>query len=799
MSDAAEDRPLICIVDDAQWFDGASAQALAFVARRLGVESVGLVLAVREPAAELHLEGLPELVVAGLDDHDARALLASVITGPLDERLRDRIVAETRGNPLALLELPRGRTPAELAGGFGLGDSPALSGRIEESFRERLAPLPDPTRLVLLVAAAEPTGDPLLVWSASAALGLDAGSAAPATATGLVEIGAQVRFGHPLVRSAVYRAAAPHDRQRVHRALADATDTELDPDCRAWHLAQATEGLDEDVAAELEASAGRARARAGLAAGAAFCERAAELTPDPRRRAQRALAAAQCKHHAGAADAALRLLATAEAGPLGDLERARAELLRAEIAFAATRGRDAPPLLLAAAKRLEPLDATLARETYLEAFAAALSADRLVRGGDAHEVAAAVLAADWPPSSRGSDLLLDALALRFTNGCSAAAPGLKRALRAFRDEPVSEDDELRWLWLACHVARHVGDDAAWDELTARQVELARRAGAFSVLPVALDDRFSVELLSGRLAVATSLSGEADAVVEATGSQLVRRTAIALASWRGREAEARALTEARREDVLRRGEGLWLVANDWGTAVLYNGLGRYDEALAILERAAEGSDRSGLSMWLRSELIESAVRAGKADRAVEPLARLATIADANGTEWSLGLYAARAAMLAEGDAAEQLYREAIERLSHTRIRIATARAQLLYGEWLRRENRRVDAREQLKLAREAFAEIGNEAFAERARRELLATGETVRKRTVETLDDLTPQETQIGRMAADGFTNPEIGAQLFLSPRTVEWHLRKVFGKLGISSRRELRTALPDVLAAAVPV
>ena len=799
VSDAAEDRPLICIVDDAQWFDGASAQALAFVARRLGVESVGLVLAVREPAAEPHLEGLPELVVAGLDDHDARALLASVITGPLDERVRDRIVAETRGNPLALLELPRGRTPAELAGGFALGDSPALSGRIEESFRERLAPLPDPTRLLLLVAAAEPTGDPLLVWSAAAALGLDAGSAAPATATGLVEIGAQVRFGHPLVRSAVYRAAVPHDRQRVHRALADATDTELDPDCRAWHLAQATEGLDEDVAAELERSAGRARARAGLAAGAAFCERAAELTPDPRRRAQRALAAAQGKHHAGAADAALRLLATAEAGPLDDLERARAELLRAEIAFAATRGRDAPPLLLAAAKRLEPLDATLARETYLEAFAAALSADRLVCGGDAHEVAAAVLAADWEPSSRECDLLLDALALRFTKGCAAAAPALKRALRAFRDEPVPEDDELRWLWLACYIARHVGDDAAWDELTARQVELARRAGAFSVLPVALDDRFSVELLSGRLAVATSLSGEADAVVEATGSQLARRTAIALASWRGREAEARALTEARREDVLRRGEGLWLVANDWGTAVLYNGLGRYDEALAILERAAEGSDRSALSLWLRSELIESAVRAGKADRAAEPLARLATIAEANGTEWSLGLYAARAAMLAEGDAAEQLYREAIERLSHTSIRIATARAQLLYGEWLRRENRRVDAREQLKLAREAFAEMGNEPFAERARRELLATGETVRKRTVETLDDLTPQETQIGRMAADGFTNPEIGAQLFLSPRTVEWHLRKVFGKLGISSRRELRTALPDVLAAVVPV
>ena len=652
---------------------------------------------------------------------------------------------------------------------------------------------------MLLVAAAEPIGDPLLVWNAAAALGLDAGAAAPATETGLVELGAQVRFGHPLVRSAVYRVAAPEDRQRVHRVLAEATDTELDPDRRAWHRAQATAGLDEDVAAELERSAGRARARGGLAAGAAFHERAAELTPDPRRRAQRALAAAQGKHQAGVGEAALRLLATAEAGPLDDLGRARAQLLRAQIAFATTRGRDAPPLLLAAAKRLEPLDATLARETYLEAFAAALSADRLASGGDAREVAAAALAADLQPSRRACDLLLDGLALRYAEGCAVASPALKLALHAFRDEPVSEDEELRWLWLACHVARDVGDDEAWDELTARQLELARQAGAFSLLPVALDNRFSVELLCGRIAVATSLAAEADAVVEATGSHLLRRAGIALASWHGREAEARALTEARRQEVVSRGEGLWLTANDWGTAVLYNGLGRYDDALAALEHAADSPHGTGISLWVAAEFIEAAVRSGKPERAVGPLARLTEIAEANGTDWSLGVRAARAAMLAEDAAAEDLYREAIERLSRTRIRIAVARAHLLYGEWLRRENRRVDAREHLRVAHEMFGEMGNEPFAERARRELFATGETVRKRTVETLDDLTPQETQIGRMAADGFTNPEIGAQLFLSPRTVEWHLRKVFTKLGINSRRQLRTALPAVALATVPV
>jgi DNA-binding CsgD family transcriptional regulator len=802
LSDAAEERPLVCVIDDAQWLDAASAQALAFVARRLGAESVGLVFAVREAIGERHLDGLPELVVGGLDDADARALLEAVVAGPLDERVRDRIVTETHGNPLALLELPRGRTPAQLAGGFGLDGGPALSGRIEESFGQRLVALPPETRLLLLVAAAEPIGDPLLLWKAVAVLGIDAGAATPASDAGLVELGAQVRFRHPLARSAVYRSATPEERQRTHAALAEATDASVDPDRRAWHRAQATAGLDEDVADELERSAGRARARGGLAAGAAFYERAAELTPDPKRRAQRALAAGRGKHQAGAPDEALRLLAIAEAGPLDDLERARVQLLHAEITFAATRGRDAPPLLLEAAKRLEPLDALLARETYLEAFAAALSADRLVSGGDAREVAAAVLAADWQPSSRTSpracDLLLDGLALLTCRGFTAGAPALKRALRAFRDEPLSEEEELRWLWLACHIARALGDDVAWDELTARQVELARQAGAFSLLPVALDDRFTVDLFAGRLSVAASLAAEADAVAEATGSRLALRASIALANWRGQEAEATALSETRQQDALRRGEGLWLRANDWSLAVRYNGLGRYDDALAAAERAAEDPHGMGVSPWVLSDLIEAAVRSGHPESAAGPLERLAEIAEANGTDWALGVYARSCAVLSDGEIAEQLYREGIERFGRTRILVSLARGHLVYGEWLRRENRRVDAREQLRLAHTMLADMGMEPMAERARRELLATGETVRKRTVETLDELTPQEAQIARLAADGQTNPEIGAQLFLSPRTVEWHLRKVFTKLGISSRRELRSALPDDRAAVVP-
>jgi DNA-binding CsgD family transcriptional regulator len=799
LSDVAEQRALVCVVDDAQWLDAASAQALVFVARRLRAESVGLVFAVRDPFIERYFDGLPELVVRGLDDAAAHELLGMVVSGPLDERVRDRVVAETRGNPLALVELPRGRTPAELAGGFGLSDAPALSGRIEQSFRERLARLPPATRLLLLLAAAEPLGDPLLLWRAAAQLGIGPDAAGPATSADLINFGTQVRFGHPLVRSAVEGAAAPEERQRVHRALAEVTDADVDPDRRAWHLARATVGLDEDVAAELERSAGRARARGGLAAGAAFHERAVELTPDTGRRAQRALLAARGKYQAGAPDSALRLLAVARAGPLDELDQARAQLLHAQIIFATTRGRDAPPLLLHAARRLEPLEPELARETYLEAFAAALSADRLVRGADARDIAAAVLAAHWEPSTRAVDILLDGLALLARDGYAAAAPALKAALRAFQDETLSEEDQLRWLWLVSRVSRALADDDAWDLFTARHLELARDAGAFSALPVALTDRVLVELFSGRIGVATSLAAESDAIVEATGGRATLRTSIVLANWRGPDAEAQALIEARRPDVLRRGEGLWLAANDWGDAIRYNALGLYEDALVSAERAAEAATGLGPSMLLLAELIEAAARSGQPERARGPLAQLAEITHAADTDWARGTHARAAAMLAEGAAAERLYREAIERLSRIRTRATLARAHLLYGEWLRRENRRVDAREQLRVAHTMLSNMGMEAYAERARRELLATGETVRKRSVDTIDELTPQEAQVAHLAAVGKTNPEIGTQLFLSPRTVEWHLRKVFGKLGIRSRKELHAALSDAGAPVIPL
>jgi DNA-binding CsgD family transcriptional regulator len=801
MSEAADVRPLVCVVEDAQWLDQASMQALEFVARRLLAERVALVFAVRPSAEVQRLGGLPELVVEGLRDADARALLGSEICGPLDERVRDQIVAETRGNPLALLELPRGLTRAELAGGFGLPGAQTLSGRIEESFRRRLQALPAETQQVLLLAAAEPVGDPVLLWRAGDRLGIRVEAADAAESEGLLEIGARVTFRHPLVRSAVYRAVSPAERRTAHRALAEATDPDVDPDRRAWHRAQAAAGPDEDVAAELERSAGRAQARGGVAAAAAFLEQAARRTPNAARRAERALAAAQAKHQAGAPDAALGLLATAQAGPLNELQRARVDLLRAQIAFAVNRGRDAPPLLLAAAKRLEPLDVGLARETYLDALWAAMFVGDLADGDDLREVAQAAHAAPRPGPSRqpprAADLLLDGLASLFKAGPPAGTPTLRRALRAFRSEQISKEEEIRWLHFACRTAVDLWDDEAWDVLANRHVELARDAGALVELPIALHTRIGVHLNAGELTAAAALLEEVGVIAEATGSPIAPYGALALAVWRGREAQALELMEACTKEVVSRGEGSVLTAIGWARAQLYNSLGRYEDALVPGQEASEHPEELLFARWGLVELIEAATRTAKAALAADAFDRLSDATRGSVTDWALGIEARSRALLSDGETAERLYREAIDRLGRTRVRVALARAHLLYGEWLRREHRRVDARKQLRTAHGMFDAMGAEAFAERARRELAATGERVRKRTVETRDELTPQEAQIARLARDGHTSPEIGAQLFLSPRTVDWHLRKVFAKLGINSRRQLGIALRDAQREAV--
>ncbi len=788
LSGAAAERPLVCVIDDARWLDRASAQALAFAARRLRAERVLMLFAAREPRAEL--AGLPELTVEGLRDADARELLGSLIRWPLDERVAEQIAADTRGNPLALLALSRGLSPAELAGGFGLPEALPLPGRIEDSFLRRADNLPGPSWRLLVVAAAEPAGDPVVVWRAARRLGIPAQAAAAAARAGLLELGARVRFRHPLVRSAAYRSASLHDRQAVHRALAEVTDPQLNPDRRAWHRAQATPGPDEEVAAELEGSAGRAQARGGLAAAAAFLERAAALTPDPARRADRALATAAAKVQAGALDGTLEMLDMASAGSPDELRRARADLVRAQLAFVSNRGSDAPPLLLKAARRLEGIDVDLARTTYLDTMNAALSAGHLaVPGGSVLEVSRAAGSAPPPAHPpRAPDHLLDGLAAHFSMGYPAGVPILRRALSAFGGT-IAAAEELRCLGLGCIAALHLWDDERWDGLSSRHVELARGAGALGQLPVALSSRAYMSLFSGDLAAAASLVEEAQATTDATGSSLAPYGALGLAAWRGREDEAAALIEITIKEVTLRGEGTGITLTNWANAVLYNGLGRYDAALAAAEQGSGHSGELGLATWSMVELIEAAARAGQPGRATEALARLAEYTSAAGTDWALGIEARSRALLDDGELADRLYREAIQRLGRTRIRAELARAHLLYGEWLRRQKRRLDAREQLRVAHQMLSAMGAEGFAERTRRELLATGETVRKRHVQTACELTTQEAQIARLASDGRTNPEIGVELFLCPRTVEWHLRKVFTKLGISSRRELHEAL----------
>ena len=794
LAEVAEEQPLLCIVDDAQWLDRVSAQTLAFVARRLLAERVGLVFAVREDGRDHQLGGLPELAVEGIGELDARLLLDATIPGLLDERVRDRILAEASGNPLALLELPRGLTPTALAGGFGLPGSMPLISRIEQGFVRQLEPLPGETRQLLLLAAAEPVGDVMLLRRAAELLGIGADEAAPAEAAGLIDIGARVRFRHPLVRSAAYRAASLPDRRDVHRALAEATDPQLDPDRRAWHRAHAAARLDETVADELERSAGRAQARGGIAAAAAFLARAAELTPDAVRRGRRALAAAQAKFESAAPEAALELLAVAELCPLDELQRARLARLRAEIAFALRRGSDAPPLLLDAAAKLVALDPASARETYLEALGAAMYAGRLYADSGVRQAAEAARAAPAPPTApRSIDLVLDGMATRFTEGPGAGVPPLRLALQAFSNEPlVSHEAVMRWL-LLCPVVQsltvfELWDDDAFHALANRAVRLARDAGALTMLPVTLTYLSGVHLFGGEFAAAAARLQEADAITAATGNVGLVYGRLLLGAWRGSEAEALRLIEDGLDSAAARGEGRVLALAGYGAAVLNNGLGRYEAAIDGARRAGE-DDEQGYAGASLVELVEAQARSGRPEVAAAALPRLEERTRAAGTDWALGILARARALTSEGDVAEALYREAIERLERTRMRVELARAQLLYGEWLRRESRRVGAREQLRAAHAALTRIGADAFAERARRELLATGETVARRTAETRDVLTPQEAQIARLARSGRSNPEIGAQLFISPRTVEYHLRKVFTKLGISSRRELRAAL----------
>ncbi|MEV4410805.1 AAA family ATPase [Catellatospora sp. NPDC049609] len=797
----AEEQPLACLVDDAQWIDHASGQVLAFVARRLQAERVALIVAVREPARPPVLPGLPELVLGGLGDADARTLLASVLRTPLDPQVRDRIVAEARGNPLALLQLPRMLAPAEPAGGFWLPAGHAAAGQLESTFQQQVRSLPPDTRLLMLTAAAEPTGDPGLLWRAARALRIPDDAAAPAEAAGLIELGGRVRFGHPLMRSAAYEVAPSTDRRAAHRALAEATDPERDPDRRAWHRARAATQPDEQIAADLEDSAARARSRAGAAAAAAFLRWATELTPDPARRVARALAAAQAELDVGAVEHTHNLLAVAEAGPLDDLQRARLERLRAWLVWSQVRNGDTARRLLDVAARLAPLDAGLARDTLLEASGAAIFAGRLAPAQ--HEVAHAVRAGPAAPDPpRVVDVLLDGVTARIIDGYAASAGRLRDALGTVRrrQRAGGADEAAAWLWLECPVtpeplAPELWDDEAWHELATSAVSIARRTGRLSVLPRALSYQACFSVHAGDFGTAAVLIDEATAIWEATSRAPLMYTALLLRAWRAQEAEALDMIATSLRDAIEQGEGRAFALTEYATALLYNGLGRYETALTAAERACAYEDM-GLFGLALAELVEAAARLGDRAAGQGALDRLVVRTRASETAWGAGVEARCRALLAAGPAADDLYQEAIQHLERCRITVDLARARLVYGEWLRRQNRRQESRVQLRAAYEAFTRAGADGFAERARRELTATGETVRKRDVGALTKLTSQEAQIARLARDGHTNPEIAAQLFISPRTVEWHLGNVFTKLGVSSRRHLHSVLPAPESAA---
>jgi DNA-binding CsgD family transcriptional regulator/tetratricopeptide (TPR) repeat protein len=787
-ADVAEQQPLVCMVDDAHWLDRASAQILGFVARRLLAERVALICAARGGIGDDVLGGLPELAIGGLGDSDARALLLGNVYGPLDAAVCDQIITESHGNPLALLELPRTWNAADLAGGFGLLDGHAVAGKIEQSYDQRLRELPSDTQLLVLAAAAEPLGDPVLLHRAAGALGIDMAAADPAVDAALLTIGARVEFAHPLVRSAAYRSAPADDRHRVHRALAEATDPATDPDRRAWHRARAAAGPGEEVAAELERSAGRAQARGGFAAAAAFLQRAVALTVDPTRRAERALAAAQASLQSGAFDAALGLLATAESGPLDQLQRARVGLLRGLVASSSSFGSAAAQLLKAAGE-LEPLNVDLARETYLNAWGAALAAGELASAGSTlRDISQAVRTAPRPAHEPlPSDLLLDGVSELIVEGLAAAVPTLRKAVSAFRHD----DEVLQWGATAATAAAALWDMEGFRAVIDRQLQLARDAGTLPLLATALQGGGIVVTWSGDFRKAASVTAEAVAVSAATGVRIAPYGGMLLAAYEGREAEASALFKTTTEEATARGEGLGVQYARWATALLFNGLGRYGEALTAAQQASDDTPELFVSHWALVELVEAAARTGNAGLAAEAVGRLADATRASESDWGLGVSARSRALTSEGKAADALYLEAIARLGRTPVRPELARTHLVYGEWLRREGRRVDARGQLRTAHDMLAAIGMGAFRERARRELLATGEKARTRSAETRDELTPQEEQIARLARDGLSNPEIGSQLFISARTVEWHLHKVFGKLGISSRRQLRAALSE--------
>jgi len=793
LADESRTQPLLCVVDDAQWLDSASAQALAFVARRLLADHVVLLFAAREPTQELR--GLPELVIEGLPDDEARALLALAIGAPLDERVLEPIVAQARGNPLALIELPRGLSPHELATGFSTPAAVPIATRIEELFQQRLEHLgqdPNGTRKLLLLTALEPLGDVHRVWAAAEREGIGGEAADAAVDAGLLADAATLRFRHPLVRSATWRAATPQERRDAHAALAIVTDGDRDPDRRAWHLARAATDPDEAIAVDLERAAGRAQERGGVAAAAAFLELAAELTPDEVRRAERLLFAAGAHLLSGATARAQALVKQSLRHLKDPALRAVAMRIEGACLFAEGRGGDTPALLFEAGIALSASSPAMAREALMESMEAAMWAGRLTSATTMLDVARAAAAVPSDDNDSAPSLLLSGYTKRFLETYPAAVGCWRKATEAF-DSELEQMPVMQWHGMIWNATGEMLDFAAHRAVAGRWVRLAKEHGALATLPVALSGLGWCEMLAGRVQAAESLLVEALEISASTGAPAVPGAneilRLGIMEWRGSDS-AGGLSEAVRAEAMGRGQGLGVSITEYARTICELGHGRYEEArghaLGVFEEDVLYFGTIGLG-----DAIEATVRSGDTETALAALARLTERAEATRTPWGLGLLARGRALLAEDERAEPLFEESISHLNRSGVTTEHARSRLLYGEWLRRRRRRRDARDQLRLAHDMCQAMGLDAFASRARIELEATGERARVRAPDTRDDLTPQERQIALLAAEGHTNAEIAAQLFISPHTVAYHLRKVFSKLDINSRSLLATVMAE--------
>ena len=798
LADVASQVPLVCVVDDAQWLDPESLVALGFVARRLYAERVVLLFAVREPDGQLSaLAGLPELAVGGLEGPAAMDLLLSLAPGRLSPSVGARIVAGTGGNPLALAELARELSPAQLAGAEALPEPLPAGGSLEKVFSRRVSRLPPETRLLLAVAAAEPAASAALVWRAAGKLGIDPEAAATADVGGLAEFTPRVEFRHPLIRSVVYHSMPLRQRRRIHQALAAVADGDERPDRMAWHLGMAAVGPDEAVAARLEQAAGRARERGGYAATVTFLTRAADLSADRGLRGGRLLAAAEAALTAGQSSRAGVLLEAATPQLGGPLARAQARRLDGRIRFALGQARETSSVLLEAARALAPIDPYSAREALLEALEAAVYAGWSASQAVLAEIAGAARAtraASGPASA--TDLLLDGFAVRATAGYPAAVPLLRRAIALLRADDLSPQEGLRRLRLGVVASADLLDDQAQHALAIRWVQLARDHGALTALPVALNQQsVFAEVEAGRFDAARACFAEAFEISAATGNPGVVGTAgvseVFELAWRGRETDTRRVAAAVAHEATAADRGGQNILAQYCLAVLELGLGNYQAALQCAVGVYD-DDAPFMGTYVLPELVEAAARCGQTGLAEAALGRLAERAVASGTPLALGLLARSRALLASDTDAEPPYEEAVRHLEQCRSIPQLARAHLVYGEWMRRQRRRRDARERLRTAHDMFTAMGAGAFAERARVELLATGERARQRTAETAEELTPQEARIARLVSEGESNRDIAAQLFLSPSTVDYHLRKVFRKTGVTSRTQLaRTMTAD--------